>query len=176
MKKFLIALFFLAFTTGANAASRFWVGGTGTWDNATTTHWSASTGGAGGASVPAATDTVTFDGSSGGGTVTVNATINGTNTLVSITAGAFTGALDLNANTSTIVVAPAAFGLTANFLTGGLTYHTVTLGPSINTTSIATGTNGATFATLNMVGPAANIRLANCTVTNAINWAGTAAN
>src|SRR6185437_14572341 len=77
---------------------------------------------------------------------------------------------------STIVVAPAAFGLTANFLTGGLTYHIVTLGPSINTTSIATGTNGATFATLNMVGPAANIRLANCTVTNAINWAGTAAN
>jgi hypothetical protein len=52
-------------------ANRFWVGGTGNWD-ATTTHWSATSGGAAGASVPLATDDVYFDTNSGGGTVTVN--------------------------------------------------------------------------------------------------------
>ena len=41
-------------------AQRFWVGGTGNWD-ATTTNWSASSGGAGGASVPTSADDVIFD-------------------------------------------------------------------------------------------------------------------
>jgi hypothetical protein len=75
-------------------ASRFWVGGTGTWDNSTTTHWAATTGGAGGQSVPGSGDTVTFDGSSGGGTVTPNYDM----TVTSITMGAFTGTLDFSAN------------------------------------------------------------------------------
>ncbi|CAB4240593.1 Parallel beta-helix repeat [uncultured Caudovirales phage] len=44
-------------------ASRFWVGGTGTWN--TTFNWSATSGGAGGASVPIATDDVVFDANSG---------------------------------------------------------------------------------------------------------------
>lgn len=75
-------------------ASRFWVGGTGTWDNSTTTHWSATTGGAGGASVPGSADSVTFDASSGAGTVTPNYNM----TVTSITMGAFTGTLDFSAN------------------------------------------------------------------------------
>jgi len=40
-------------------ADRYWVGGTGTWD-ATTTNWSATNGGAGGASVPTLADDVFF--------------------------------------------------------------------------------------------------------------------
>lgn len=52
-------------------ANRFWVGGTGNWD-ATTTHWSLTSGGAAGAAVPTATDDVYFDANSGGGIVTVN--------------------------------------------------------------------------------------------------------
>lgn len=44
-------------------ANRYWVGGSGTWDN-TTTHWSASSGGAGGASVPTQSDDVIFDANS----------------------------------------------------------------------------------------------------------------
>jgi len=75
-------------------ASRFWVGGTGTWDSSTTTNWSATSGGAGGASVPGASDDVTFDASSGGGTVTPNYNM----TVTSITMGAFTGTLDFSAN------------------------------------------------------------------------------
>jgi hypothetical protein len=79
-------------------ASRFWVGGTGTWDASDTTHWAASSNGAGGQSVPGTSDTVTFDGSSGGGTITL-----GTNTsVVSITMGAFTGTF--NSSTFTVTV------------------------------------------------------------------------
>lgn len=75
-------------------ASRFWVGGTGTWDGSSTTHWAATTGGASGASVPGATDTVTLDGNSGGGIITVNTNFS----IISLTMGAFTGTLDFSTN------------------------------------------------------------------------------
>ncbi|NTW31748.1 MAG: hypothetical protein HGB12_03850 [Bacteroidetes bacterium] len=70
-----IAFIILTFELGFNtfAANRYWVGGTGTWD-ATTTHWSASTGGGSGASVPTSADNVFFDANSfngGGQTVTI---------------------------------------------------------------------------------------------------------
>jgi hypothetical protein len=51
-------------------ATYYWVGGTGTWNGATTTNWSASSGGAGGAGVPNSSDTVIFDANSGTGTCT----------------------------------------------------------------------------------------------------------
>lgn len=79
-------------------ASRFWVGGTGNWDAADTSHWSASSGGTSGASVPTSADTVTFNGSSGGGTCTVTATAN----CSTLTTGAFTGTLNFNGQTINI--------------------------------------------------------------------------
>lgn len=81
-------------------ASRFWVGGTGTWDGSATTHWAATTGGGSGASVPGSADTVTLDGSSGGGTCTVNTTV----TVQSITCGAFTGTLSFSANNNNVTL------------------------------------------------------------------------
>jgi hypothetical protein len=51
-------------------ATYYWVGGSGTWDNVSTANWSASSGGAGGAGVPTAADTVIFDASSGTGICT----------------------------------------------------------------------------------------------------------
>ncbi len=59
-------------------ASRFWVGGSGTWDASDTTHWAATSNGAGGQSVPGSSDTVTFDASSSSGaaTCTVGAAYN----------------------------------------------------------------------------------------------------
>lgn len=79
-------------------ASRFWVGGTGTWDASTTTHWSATSGGAGGASVPGSADAATFDAASGGGTVTTNYDM----TVISLIMGAFTGTLDFSSSNPTI--------------------------------------------------------------------------
>lgn len=99
-----LLLALLTFPSFAEAANRFWVGGTGTWDNTDTTHWASTSGGAGGASVPNSSDVVTFDGSSGGGTVTVAATINAGNTLSSITCGAFTGTLDFATNNPSITM------------------------------------------------------------------------
>ena len=59
-------------------ANRFWVGGSGTWDNVSTANWSATSGGAGGASAPTSVDDVFFDANSGtAATVTIQATAGG---------------------------------------------------------------------------------------------------
>lgn len=142
-------------------ATRFWVGGTGTWDASTTTNWSASTGGAGGASVPGASDTVTLDGASGGGTVTVNTTVN----ISTLAMGAFTGTLDFSANnnnvTSTVISGSGTGTRTLNMGNGVWTITTpgsatpwnfatttgLTLNRNSSTISISNGaTNTITFA------------------------------
>lgn len=73
-------------------ANRFWVGGTGTWDTTSTTNWSATTGGAGGASNPTSVDVAIFDANSGGGTVTISEDI----TVQGFNSGGFTGTIDFN--------------------------------------------------------------------------------
>lgn len=56
-------------------AFRYWVGGSGTWNNASTANWSATSGGAAGASAPIAGDSVRFNANSGtAAMVTVAAT------------------------------------------------------------------------------------------------------
>lgn len=51
-------------------ADKYWVGGTGTWDPASTS-WSTTSGGSPGAAAPLATDNAIFDANSGSGTVTI---------------------------------------------------------------------------------------------------------
>ena len=60
-------------------ATRYWVGGTASWTN-NNTHWSATSGGAAGASFPTAADDVVFDANSGVGnfTCTLSALANPT--------------------------------------------------------------------------------------------------
>lgn len=102
-------------------ANRFWVLDTGTWDSSTTTHWSASSGGLGGASVPGASDTVTFDANSCllNGTVTVNTAV----TVQSITCGALAGTLDFSANNNNVTLSA-----TAGFNGSGTGVRTINLG------------------------------------------------
>ena len=54
-------------------ANRYWVGGTGNWSD-NTNHWSATSGGSSGASLPTSSDNVFIDSNSGlsGGTLTLN--------------------------------------------------------------------------------------------------------
>ena len=54
-------------------ADRYWVGGNGTWSSTNTTRWSATSGGASGASVPTSLDKVYIDVNSGasGSTITI---------------------------------------------------------------------------------------------------------
>ena len=100
-------------------AARFWVGGTGTWNASNTTNWSATTGGAGGASVPTAADTVTIDANSGAGVVvTLGTGYNPTVTSVTLSAGT----LDLGSSNLTMTTF-AGSGTTARtlaFNTGAL--------------------------------------------------------
>lgn len=46
-------------------ATRYWVGGSGTWDASSTTNWSSTSGGTAGASAPTASDDVIVDSNSG---------------------------------------------------------------------------------------------------------------
>lgn len=77
-------------------AARFWVGGAGNFSD--TAHWSATTGGAGGQTVPIAGDTVTFDTLSGVGTVTWDQAVN----VVSVTGSASSVDFDLSASVITL--------------------------------------------------------------------------
>jgi hypothetical protein len=79
-------------------ANRYWVGGSGDWDASDTTHWASSSGGAGGQSVPGASDDVIFDASSGGGVVAMVYDL----TIKSLTCGAFTGSLSSGAYNPTM--------------------------------------------------------------------------
>lgn len=116
-------------------AARFWVGGTGTWDASDTTHWASSSGGAGGQSVPGSGDTVTFDGNSGGGTVTVGYDPN----VTSIVMGAFTGTLDMNTRNPTMQTFNGS-GTGVRTLTMGSGTWTIT-GSNTTIFTLSTSTN-----------------------------------
>ena len=51
-------------------ASRYWVGGSASWDSTAGSKWSTTSGGSGGAAVPTSSDSVFFDSNSGAVTVT----------------------------------------------------------------------------------------------------------
>ncbi len=148
MLRILALIAALLFAGSAEAANRFWVGGTGTWDASDTTHWASTSGGAGGASVPVAGDTVTFDGSSGGGTVTVNhASLN----IFSLTMSAFTGTLDFAANDNNITLTSTGNA----FSSTGSGTRTLNMGDGTWTISAAYAiwsVNGSTNFTLNANG------------------------
>jgi len=75
-------------------AARFWVtGGTGDWNS--TTNWSATSGGASGASVPGSADTATLNASSGSGTITLDISPD----IQTLTCTGFTGTLAFGTNT-----------------------------------------------------------------------------
>jgi len=119
-------------------ATRYWVGGTGTWDASSTTNWSTASGGASGASAPVAADTVIFDSASGTGTCTIASGA----TCTTITLNSATLSLTLGAN----LTISGTFTLTL----GALSLGTNTLSCSIfsssnsNTRSIAFSTGNIT--------------------------------
>ncbi len=148
------ALWFLALlapaqaTNCASAAGTcFWIGGTGTLNMASDgSHWSESTGSSACSCEPSSTSVVTFDGASGGGTVTVTVA-GGTLTLGSITMGAFTGTLDFATSNNNVTLSAAA-----GFSGSGAGTRTLNLGNGTWTLSSAsaawtmTTTTGLTFA------------------------------
>lgn len=129
-------------------ANRFWVGGTGTWNNSNTTSWSTTSSGGGGASVPGTSDVAIFDGSSGGGTVTVDSPNGaGVVTVQGITMGAFTGTLDFATNDNAVTWSGTVSltGTGSRTLNMGDGTWTCTAGASATTVWDATTTTNLTF-------------------------------
>lgn len=134
-------------------ASRFWVGGTGTWDSSTTTPWAASSGSTGGQTVPGSADTVTFDSSSGGGTVTVN--FGGSISIQALNIASFGGTWDNSAHSNNFTISQQVAlnfaGSGVRTIKLGTATYTLTAGNAridCSTTSnlTYTGNTGCTFA------------------------------
>jgi len=75
-------------------ATYYWVGGSGTWDTTSTTNWSATSGGAGGAGVPNSADIAILDAASGTVVVTLGENVS----CLILTCTGFTGTLAFGAN------------------------------------------------------------------------------
>ena len=123
-------------------ADRYWVGGTGTWNTTSTTVWSATSGGAGGASVPTVADNVFFDQA---GTYTV--TMTGALACLNITVSA--GTVTFATGTSPTLNVRGSMSLVAGTVwnaIGTITFTATTAGQTITT-------NGVSFN----LGPSATI-------------------
>lgn len=146
-------------------ASRYWVGGTASWDGTAGTKWALTSGGAGGQAVPTSADDVFFTNLSTG-TCTV---ATGNTGAKSITCTGFTGTLTVGATISVAgsvtLVAGMTFSATATvtitgtgtITSGGKTFSnltingsgiTVQLGDAFNASGALTVTAG-TFTTSN---------------------------
>lgn len=109
-------------------ANRYWVGGTGTWNTTSTANWSTSSGGASGASVPTASDSVFFDQAS-----TYTVTLTGALTCLDLTVSAGTVT---TSSTGTITVS-GNFNITSATVWGGTGTITFNATSSITITTNA---------------------------------------
>ncbi len=167
MKKTLISyfLFIVALALSQNAlAQRFWISATpSNWNN--TANWSASSGGAGGASVPGASDLVTFN-ALGLGNCTLDIAAN----VAGITMNGYTGTVNINGfnltttgtnnfATGTINNGGGAAAVTLN-TTGTTTFSGTTFGANVNGSTGRIFFNGSTFnGTVNVTKTANNVDL-----------------
>lgn len=128
-------------------ALRYWVGGSGTWNAVSTANWSATSGGASGASVPTTADDVVLDANSGAGTVTLGADV----VARIMTMTGFTGTLafstfkiSLAGNATTVFTGATTFTTSGNKLIE-LTY-TGSTGARTLATGAMTEANALTFS------------------------------
>lgn len=124
---FILAIFLIP--NVSEAADRYWVGGTDTWNSTAGSKWSTTSGGAGGASAPTSGDNVFFDSNSGTGTVTIASTAAGAN--VDFTG--FTGTLSHPAATTWTVSGSLTMssGMTytlGNAVTSAITFNSTASG------------------------------------------------
>lgn len=119
-------------------ADRYWVGGSGTWNSTSTTNWSATPGGASGASVPTAADNVFFD-RTGTYTVTLQAITNMFCLDITVSAGTVTFA----GTTGTLTVSGSMSLIAGTVWTnaGTITFNATTTGKTITTNGTSLGGN-----------------------------------
>jgi len=135
-------------------ADRYWVGGTGSWSSTNTANWSASSGGATGASVPTAADNVFFDVNSNVGTGAFTVTMANTPRVCNdFTASGLDGAMTLAGTGIGLTVSGSLTFQATNFTathTGTTAFNATTTGKTITTNNVTlssaitlTGVGGA---------------------------------
>ena len=112
-------------------ADRYWRGGTGTWSTSTT-NWSATSGGAGGASAPTAADSVFFDQAA-----TYTVTMTGALTCLDITVSA--GTVTFATGSAPTLAVSGSMSLVAGTVwnsTGTTTFNATTTGKTVTTNGV----------------------------------------
>ena len=124
-------------------ANRYWVLGTGTWDATSTTNWSASSGGAGGASVPTASDNVFFDANSNVLATAFTVTMaNSPRVCNDFTASGLDGTMTLAGTSIALTVSGSLTFQATNFTrsyTGNTTFNATSTGKTVTTNGVAFG-------------------------------------
>ena len=129
-------------------ANRYWVGGTGTWDPASTS-WSTTSGGSPGSAAPLSTDNAIFDANSGGGIVTVEDGPGGSGNppeCASLICTGFTGSIDctsfpypINVNGDVTLSSGGDFTLLWVVIVSGSSSTLTSVGKTINEIDIESG-------------------------------------
>lgn len=124
-------------------STRYWVGGTGNWND--TTYWSTSSGGASGAELPRSHDNVIFDANSNATayTATVNAITGGNRCKALTIAGPASGNVTLAGSTALFIhdnITLPATGLTRTY-TGAITLTGSTTGKTLTTNGVTLASN-----------------------------------
>jgi fibronectin-binding autotransporter adhesin len=124
-------------------STRYWVGGTGNWND--TNSWSTTSGGAGGADLPRSHDDVVFDSASNATayTATVNAITGGNRCKALTIAGPASGNVTLAGSTALFIhddITLPATGLTRTY-TGAITLSGTGAGKTITTNGVSLNSN-----------------------------------
>lgn len=125
-------------------ADRYWRGGSGTWNGSSTTNWSATDGGAGGASAPTSADNVFITPNSLGGLSFITITITTGATCANFTHTTSGGFVSLTVNTAWTIYGSwsSQNNLFLSYSTGSTQ---VRMEASSGARTFATGTDGISF-------------------------------
>jgi len=122
-------------------ADRYWILGTGSWSSTNTANWSASSGGAGGASVPTAADNVFFDANSNVGTTAFTVTMATTPRVCNdFTASGLDGVMTLAGSAIGLTISGSLTFQATNFTrtyTGTTTFNATTTGKTVTTNGVS---------------------------------------
>jgi hypothetical protein len=131
-------------------ADRYWVGGAGNWDATTTTNWSATSGGAGGASAPTSADNVIFDSLSNATLYTVTLGTNAVCNDITV-AGPASGNVTFSLGATAAISCHGSMTLPATGLTWTgsgnciVTFRATTTGKTVTTNGVNLTATSITF-------------------------------
>ena len=131
-------------------ATYYWVGGNGTWDATDTTHWAASSGGAGGAGVPTSADNVVFDNYLGSTAYAVTVGTNAVAADINI-AGPLVGTVTITMGATAVITCygswlNASSGVAFSPTSGAnITFAATTTGKTVSTNGVTLGATNVVF-------------------------------